>query len=142
MTLRPEDSPGFLMWHATLLWQRHIAAALAPFGLTHVQFVLLASLWWLEREDHRPNQIELARHAGVDVKMASQVVRRLEGKNLLARVVDVDDSRARRLCATAEGSRVAAEAIDAVEAADREFFAPVADRDQLLAVLRRLAHPT
>jgi hypothetical protein len=45
--LDPEDSPGFLLWHVTLRWQREIAAALAPLGLTHVQFVLLAAAWWL-----------------------------------------------------------------------------------------------
>jgi hypothetical protein len=28
-------------------WQREITAALAPLGLTHVQFVLLAAAWWL-----------------------------------------------------------------------------------------------
>ena len=47
MPLDPDDSPGFLLWHVTLRWQRDIAAALAPMGLTHVQFVLLATCWWL-----------------------------------------------------------------------------------------------
>ncbi|WP_244312125.1 hypothetical protein [Streptomyces griseofuscus] len=39
MSLSPGDSPGFLLWHATLRWQRDIATALAPLDLTHVQFV-------------------------------------------------------------------------------------------------------
>lgn len=43
MALGPGDSPGYLVWHATLRRQRAVAAALTPFGLTHVQFVLLAS---------------------------------------------------------------------------------------------------
>ena len=47
MPLDPQNSPGFLLWHVTLRWQRDIAAALAPLDLTHVQFVLLASTWWL-----------------------------------------------------------------------------------------------
>ena len=29
MPLDPEESPGFLLWHITLRWQREIAAALA-----------------------------------------------------------------------------------------------------------------
>ena len=41
------DSPGFLLWHATLRWQRAMVEALSPLGLTHTQFVLLASTWWL-----------------------------------------------------------------------------------------------
>ena len=46
----PDYSPGFWLWHATLRWQREIAAVLAPLGLTHVQFVLLSCAWWLN--DH------------------------------------------------------------------------------------------
>ena len=30
MALHPGESPGFLLWHATLRWQRDTAAALAP----------------------------------------------------------------------------------------------------------------
>ena len=73
----PIDTPGFLLWHATLRWQRTVAAALAPLGLTHVQFVLLACTWWLNEHGDPPNQLALATQAGTDVKMTSQVVRRL-----------------------------------------------------------------
>jgi hypothetical protein len=31
-----------VLWRATLAWQREMRTALAPHGLTHVQFVLLA----------------------------------------------------------------------------------------------------
>ncbi len=72
------DSPGFLLWHATLRWQRAVAAALRPLGLTHVQFVLLAGGWWLSQGDRWPSQRELADHAGTDRMMTSQVVRTLE----------------------------------------------------------------
>ena len=43
----PERSPGFLLWRVTLAWQRAMRAALAPHDLTHVQFVLLTTTWWL-----------------------------------------------------------------------------------------------
>ena len=76
MPLDPEDSPGFLLWHVTLRWQREIAAALAPLGLTHVQFVLLAAAWWLNSRGEDPNQLSLARQEpGTDVKMTSEVLR-------------------------------------------------------------------
>jgi len=78
VALDPDESPGFLLWHVTLRWQRDMAAALAPLGLTHVQFVLLASAWWLNSRDQHPNQLTVARHAGTDVKMTSQVLRTLE----------------------------------------------------------------
>ena len=77
-------SLGFLLWHATLRWQRSIAAALKPLDLTHVQFVLLAVLWWyVTVRKERPSQRQLAEQAGTDPMMTSQVVRALERKGLV-----------------------------------------------------------
>ncbi|MER7512278.1 MarR family winged helix-turn-helix transcriptional regulator [Streptomyces lavendulae] len=140
MALRPADSPGFLLWHATLRWQRDIAAALAPIGLTHVQFVLLACAWWLNGRGEHPNQLALARQAGTDVKMTSQVLRALEQKGLVEREVDPADTRAKRLRVTEAGAALAPRAIAAVEAADAEFFRAV-PLDEALPLLRRLALP-
>src|SRR5215213_4555540 len=91
----PAASPGFLPWHLTLAWQRAVTAVLEPLGLTHVQFVLLACAWWMSGQGQVPNQLQLARQAGTDVKMTSQVVRRLEGKGL----------RSRRLTTASSGPR-------------------------------------
>ncbi len=41
------DSPGLLLWRVTNAWQAAQRAALHTFDLTHVQFVLLASLTFL-----------------------------------------------------------------------------------------------
>ncbi len=139
MALDPDESPGFLLWHVTLRWQRDIAAALAPLDLTHVQFVLLASTWWLNSRGEYPNQLAVARHAGTDVKMTSQVLRKLEAKGLIRRDVDAADTRARRLAVTDRGTRQAQAAIAAVEAADTAFFAAIPDAGALLALLRPLA---
>jgi DNA-binding MarR family transcriptional regulator len=125
MALEPADSPGFLLWRATLRWQRMIAAALAPLGLTHVQFVLLACTWWLNQAGERPSQVEVARQAGTDVKMTSEVLRSLERKGLLDRRADGSDARARQVVVTRKGRTLAPKAIAAVEAVDAEFFAPV-----------------
>lgn len=139
MAADPERSPGFLLWHVTLRWQRAVVAALAPLGLTHVQFVLLASTWWLNEHGDDPNQLTLARHAGTDVKMTSQVLAKLEAKELLRREVDPSDTRAKRLRVTPAGARLARRAIEVVERADAEFFAPVAHQPALLKALQRLA---
>ncbi|MFC9289311.1 MarR family winged helix-turn-helix transcriptional regulator, partial [Streptomyces sp. NPDC057052] len=104
MALSPGDSPGFLLWHATLRWQRDIAAALGPLDLTHVQFVLLACTWWLNGRGEHPNQLAVARQAGTDVKMTSQVLRALEAKGLIQREVDPADTRAKRLRVTDAGA--------------------------------------
>ncbi|MCT9094004.1 MarR family transcriptional regulator [Streptomyces sp. ASQP_92] len=140
MTLKPGDSPGFLLWHATLRWQRDIAAALGPLNLTHVQFVLLACTWWMNTHDEHPNQLTLARQAGTDVKMTSQVLRALETKGLITREVDPGDTRAKRLHVTSAGAELAPRAIAAVEDVDARFFQPVAHGD-VVALLSRLARP-
>jgi DNA-binding MarR family transcriptional regulator len=137
--LDPDDSPGFLLWHVTLRWQRDIAAALAPLGLTHVQFVLLAATWWLNSRGENPNQLALARQAGTDVKMTSQVLRKLETKGLIQRETDAADTRAKRLHVTNRGAELAVRALAAVEAADAAFFQPIPAPAALLAMLRPLA---
>jgi DNA-binding MarR family transcriptional regulator len=139
MPLDPDDSPGFLLWHVTLRWQRDIAAALAPLDLTHVQFVLLATAWWLNSHGEDPNQLGLARRAGTDVKMTSQVLRKLETKGLIRRETDPADTRAKKLRVTGRGAELAAAALAAVEAADAAFFQATPDSAALLAMLRPLA---
>jgi DNA-binding MarR family transcriptional regulator len=119
----PAESPGFLLWHLTLRWQRTIAAALAPLDLTHVQFVLLACTHWLTEHGRSPNQLAVATQAGTDVKMTSQVLRKLEDRDLIVRRTDENDTRAKTLTVTRRGKAVALKAIALVESADAQFFA-------------------
>lgn len=98
--------------------------------------MLLACAWWLEEQGSTPNQLQLARQAGTDVKMTSQVLRKLEAKGLIERTVDPADTRARRLRPTRAGVRLARRAIVAVEDVDARFFA--ADTDAATVLLQRL----
>ncbi len=136
----PGDSPGFLLWHVTLRWQRAVTTALAPLGLTHVQFVLLACAWWLTEQGQTPNQLELAEQAGTDVKMTSQVLRTLEANGLLERRTDDRDGRAKTVHPTRAGTSLAKRAITVVEAADDAFFAPTSTT-AIVRALTRLARP-
>jgi DNA-binding MarR family transcriptional regulator len=139
----PHDSPGFLLWRTTLRWQRSITAALRPLELTHVQFVLLAAVWWLSEQanssERLPSQRQVAEHAAADVMMTSQVLRALESRGLVARTLDPADARVKRLTVTAGGRRLAEQAISVVDAADAEFFTRARDPAQLLDVLHQLA---
>jgi len=129
-----------LLWRITLRWQRVMVGALRPLGLTHVQFVLLASVWWLTVvAAERPTQRRLAEHAGTDPMMTSQVLRSLESDGLVTRTIDPADSRARLLAATPRGAALAQAAIAVVEAADASFFAAANDRAALLRTLHTLA---
>ena len=133
-------SLGFLLWHSTLRWQRLIAAALRPLELTHVQFVLLAVLWWFTNvRGERPTQRALADQAGTDRMMTSQVLRALERRGFVERAAHPTDARARELDLTPAGATLAVQAIEVVEAADREFFAAVAGASGLEETLRALS---
>jgi DNA-binding MarR family transcriptional regulator len=122
----PGESPGFLLWRVTLHWQRLVTKALRPLGLTHVQFVLLISAWWLSLRGDPPNQLAIARHAGTNVKMTSEVLRKLEDKGLVTSRSDPHDGRARIVQVTDEGIRLAEQAVIAVEKVDAEFFGAAA----------------
>jgi DNA-binding MarR family transcriptional regulator len=137
-----EDSTGLMLWRVTNAWQAAQRAALRPFDLTHVQFVLLASLAWLDT-DGPTTQRELSRHAGTDPMMTSQVLRTLERKNLVERRSHPTDARAKALRATQEGAELAARANAAVEAVDRRFFTPLgAERAVFTGMLRVVLGPT
>jgi MarR family transcriptional regulator, organic hydroperoxide resistance regulator len=135
----PGESPGFLLWQVTNSWQRMQRAALAELDLTHVQFVLLASVCWLGN-DGALTQAGLAQHARTDPMMTSQVLRALEAKHLIRRAPHPTDARARALEPTDAGLALAKEAIVRVEAVDAAFFAPLGARiPELVEHLRSLA---
>jgi MarR family transcriptional regulator, organic hydroperoxide resistance regulator len=135
----PQDSPGFLLWQVSNAWQRQQRAALQPFGLTHSQFVLLATATWFGAEETL-TQARLSELSGVDVMTTSQIVRTLEAAKLVRRPVHPDDPRARSIVVTEAGRNKASKAIVAVEQTDAQFFAPVRQRTAaLLDALRVLA---
>ena len=120
---RAEDSPGFLLWQVTTLWQREIKKALAPYNLTHSQFVLLASTHWLLLHGSEVTQIVLSQHTGIDPMTTSTVLRNLQSKGLIRRREHDTDTRAKSVDITAEGRELAKKAVVAVENFDRAFFA-------------------
>jgi DNA-binding MarR family transcriptional regulator len=132
-----DDSTGLVLWRVTNAWQSAQRQALRPFGLTHVQFVLLASLTWLGADS--PTQQQLAHHAGTDPMMTSQVLRALENKGLVERRPHPTDGRARLLVPTSAGRELANQAVSVVETCDRAFFAGLGeDRARFTTLLAKI----
>jgi DNA-binding MarR family transcriptional regulator len=131
-------SPGFLLWHATLRWQRAVAVALQDVGLTHVQFLVLSSSWWLAKTRGLPSQRDIAVHAGLDQVMTSQVVRALERDGLVQRTRDTADGRVLRVEVTTAGRGLARRSVAAMDSLDRSFFSECAPLENLLRQLRVL----
>jgi DNA-binding MarR family transcriptional regulator len=138
----PGQSLGFLLWQATNHWQRKIRMCLAPFELTHVQFVLLAGLCWLEQDERHIHitQKLLADHCATDPMMTSEILRTLERAKFVERLAHPDDGRAWRLVLTEIGFQKLKAALSAVETADAAYFAELGSQQPDFAhSLRRLA---
>jgi DNA-binding MarR family transcriptional regulator len=136
---RPEQSLGFMFWQATNLWQRRITKALEKLGLTHVQFVLLAGIGWLNKVNSEVTQSMLAKHAKTDIMMTSKVIRTLELKGLINRITHKRDSRAKSLSLTTQGALVLSKALDIVVHVDDEFFSALgSDNAFFMSNLKKL----
>jgi DNA-binding MarR family transcriptional regulator len=127
----PKESPGFLLWKVSNAWQRRQRAALQPFGLTHSQFVILATATWFGASETL-TQARLAELSGVDPMTTSQIVRALEAASLLERRDHPEDPRAKAIVVTASGREKAQKALTVVEATDAAFFQPVASSTERL----------
>ncbi|MCE2983206.1 MAG: MarR family transcriptional regulator [Parachlamydia sp.] len=138
----PEESPGFLMWQVSTLWRRQVEAALAKLGLTHAQFVILASVGWLTKEGSQVSQVEIARHCGTDVTMTSQVLRTLERNGYIERKQREGDERSKLPCLTKKGGKAIEQAIPLVESVDAGFFENIKkDTKKFVEILQKLSMP-
>ena len=118
----PEQSLGFLLWQVSTQWRRQIESALGTLGLTHPQFVLLASLVWLTRDRAEVSQVELARHCRMDITTTSQVLRSLEQKGYIERQQRAGNERSKFPHVTEQGVELIRQAIPLVESVDDTFF--------------------
>ncbi len=123
----PDESPGLVLWRVTNAWQAAQRRTLKPFDLTHVQFVLLASLTWFD-SDTPTTQQDLADYARTDPMMTSQVLRALERAGHVLRLPHPDDGRAKVLSVTPSGRAIANRAVVAIDECDRDFFAALGSR--------------
>lgn len=131
---------GFALWQVSNLWQRTMRRALQDFGLTHVQFGLLAGLAAMQRaHGGQVTQAELAAFCHVDPMMTSQVLRTLEAAGWVERLPHPTDTRAKCPTLTLAGRALLAHASPAVSDQDRAFFAMAGKKsDRLVRSLRKL----
>ena len=131
----PDESPGFLLWQVCNLWQKLQRKALLQFDLTHVQFVLLAGIGWMESKFPVVTQSALSKHAKTDVMMTSQVLRTLETKKLIVRKRSKTDPRAFSLSLTPLGKAQMNRALKVVEEVDINFFSDLPVKDPIFIEL-------
>jgi DNA-binding MarR family transcriptional regulator len=127
MTINPpeEATTGALLWRLMTKWRAAVDRTVAPFGLTHAQYSLLASLYGLSRSGTQPSQRELADFAGLEPIFVSKLVRALESGGLVVRTRHPDDTRAMQLTLTDEGRTTVRKAVAAVRDLQDELLAPI-----------------
>lgn len=137
---KPDDSPGFLLWQATTLWQRLIKAALEPYQVTHAQFVLLALTLWHQEHDQQPTQTTLIQYSKLDKMTVSKSLKKLVDQDYIRRVEHQQDSRAKAVYLTEVGRELTQRLVPIVEAVDQQYFSGI-DKESntvLLTLLQNL----
>jgi DNA-binding MarR family transcriptional regulator len=124
---RPTENPtpGYLLWRLTTKMRAAVDRALAPLGLTHAQYSLLASLYGYSLSGAQPSQRELADWTGLEPIYVSKLARALEQAGLIQRGEHPSDTRAVQLRLTDQGADIARRAIAVVGAFQEELTAPI-----------------
>jgi DNA-binding MarR family transcriptional regulator len=106
-------------------WRAAVDRAVAPLGLTHAQYAVLASLYGINRSGRQPSQRQLAEHTGLEAIYVSKLAKTLERAGLVERPGDPADSRAVRLALTPVGVDTTRQAIAVVAELLERLLAPL-----------------
>jgi len=138
---KPEDSPGFSMWQATITWQRLIKKVLDPYDISHAHFVILAITLWYESKKLEVSQSLIIRQSKLDKMTVSKSFKKLVSHGYVKRMEHKEDTRAKSIHLTKKGKDLVSKLIPVVEKVDAEFFMPVnrTERLSLINILNRLA---
>jgi DNA-binding MarR family transcriptional regulator len=141
MSKTMEPTPGHLVWRLSMKWRVAVDRALAPMGLTHAQYVMLSSLYGMERAGQSPSQRELADHTGLEALYVSKLARSLDSDGLIQRTRDPVDTRTVRLQLTDHGREVVQPAIAEVAVLLDRLLAPLGGRrgERTAGLVRDLA---
>ncbi len=137
---RPEDSPGFLLWQTTMVWQRQIKRALESHDISHPQFVIMATLLWFEAHNYDINQVFIINWTKLDKMTVSKSLKKLVAMGYVNRMEHKTDTRAKSVSLTKKGKEMVKVLVPIVEGIDDSFFSKLTrpkqkDLKQILAQL-------
>lgn len=120
--INQEESTGFLLYNLTTLLQRRMKRELDVLDITHMQFVLLATLKRLSKNSKAITQIEIATESKADKMMVSKVLRTLQTKGFVTREEHSTDTRAKNILLTKEGNLMLQKGFTIVKKVEKSFF--------------------
>lgn len=141
---KPEDSPGFLLWQTTMIWQRKIKKALEPYDISHAQFVIMATLMWFEAHAYDTTQILIVNWSKLDKMTVSKSLKKLVTLEYVNRIEHETDTRAKRVTLTRKGKEMVRKLVPIVEGVDGVFFGKASHKEQksFMHVLAKLTADT
>lgn len=137
---KPEDSPGFLLWQTTIIWQRLIKKKLEVYDISHAQFVIMAILLWVEEKQERPSQTIIVNLSKLDKMTVSKSLKKLVSLGFVNRAEHTMDSRAKGVSITKKGKSLVQKLVPIIENIDAEFFGRTSKSEQrsLIQILSQL----
>ena len=120
-----EDDTGFLMLQVSNLWgDCHDRALKRHYGLSHMQYAVLASVCWLAvyQDGKYVTQSRLAQHTKINPMTISQIFKVLEAKGYIVRTKHPTDVRAKVVNLTEEGYDLMKKAVRTIWDVDTKFF--------------------
>jgi DNA-binding MarR family transcriptional regulator len=135
----PDNAIGFVLWRVVHRYQRELDRALVPLDLTHLQFMTLVMVAWLERQNGSVRQADLVRLGDIQPMQVSHMLKVLDGKGFVTRSRNAEDVRAKRVGITPAGTAVLRTALPvAIDVQRRLFGEDGGPGGSLLAALLRV----
>ncbi len=122
---KPSHGSGYLLWRISNLWQRKINDLLSDHNITHVQYLLLATISWMENQEQKINQESLANQSQSHKMMTSKVIRKLEKMGYVTRYKDPLDTRSRLIRLTSDGLEKYTHVKELFKEEDANFFGKI-----------------
>jgi DNA-binding MarR family transcriptional regulator len=120
---KPEASPGYLLWRLFINWQNRLNVLLKQHGLTHAQFVYLASLYWLlQNTKEEVTQKNIVDISNLNKVVVSDLTKLLINKKMVFKKSSLKDTRANQIKIYEKGMKIIEEVLPLVESLDIEYF--------------------
>ena len=119
-----EEDSGFLMLQISNLWGNlHDRVLKRYYGLSHMQYAVLASIYWLVLfSGKQVTQTILAQHTKINSMTISQMFKVLEAKGYIYRITHATDIRAKAVNLTPAGKELMHKACNTIYEVDSKFF--------------------
>ncbi|MGB8367337.1 MAG: MarR family winged helix-turn-helix transcriptional regulator [Candidatus Babeliales bacterium] len=136
----PEQSPGFLLWQTTIIWQYLIKKSLEKYNISHAQFVIMALLLSLDKQKKEITQSNVTKISKLDKMTISKSLKKLVKLKLVKRYENEKDARAKTVFLTPIGKKLICKLIPMVENIDFIFFEKLKSKEQsdLIKILQKL----